>query len=82
MFKKLCNIIEQNFGTDQVTLLKKDNTGEDPLLLLEDIVSNKNANLLIECLLENGDEEVYWFLWDKDIYSITHLPDPLPLTQK
>lgn len=82
MIKKICNIIEQNFGVEQVTVLKKDIIDEDSLSLVYNMISEKNANLLIECLLEKEDEEVYWYIWDNVAYSISMLSDPLPLTQK
>ena len=44
--------------------LKKDIIGEDSFSLAYNIISEKNANLLIECLLEKNDEEVYWYIWD------------------
>ena len=41
MFKKICNIIEQNFGVEQVTVLKKDIIGEDSFSLAYNIISEK-----------------------------------------
>ncbi len=41
MFEKICSIIEQKFGTEQVDVLKKDITDEDSFSLVYNIVSEK-----------------------------------------
>ncbi len=84
MYDKICNIIKKNFGTDVLSDLAKDITDKNEPYWLPYVISHEQARDIIEILLKDGGEDVYWFIWDNMSFVgfLNRIDNPGELTKQ